>query len=68
MKKTLLFIGRFQPFHLGHLLLIKKYLKRGYFIKIGIGSSEKAHQIHNPFSIQLIYVFLNSFSYTSPLF
>ena len=50
--KTLLFIGRFQPFHQGHLALIKKYASHGYFIKIGIGSSQKSGEIHNPFSVQ----------------
>ncbi len=48
--KTLLIIGRFQPFHLGHLHVIKKYSKDKFFIKIGIGSSEKYHEKKNPFT------------------
>ncbi len=51
MKRiNLLFVGRFQPFHLGHWDIIKKYYLKGFFIKIGIGSSEKAHEKENPFT------------------
>lgn len=48
--KNMLIIGRFQPFHLGHLEIIKKYYKKGFFIKIVIGSSQKAHQKEDPFT------------------
>jgi nicotinamide-nucleotide adenylyltransferase len=48
--KSLLIIGRFQPFHLGHLAIIKKYYSKGYFIKIGIGSVEKDNELKNPFT------------------
>ena len=51
-NKTILFIGRFQPFHNGHLGVIKKYSSKGYFVKIGIGSAQKYGEIHNPFNIQ----------------
>ncbi|MCD4759289.1 nicotinamide-nucleotide amidohydrolase family protein [archaeon] len=50
MKKSVLIIGRFQPFHLGHLHIIEKYHKKKFFIKIGIGSSEKSYEKQNPFS------------------
>jgi len=51
MKTKILFIiGRFQPFHLGHLAIIKKYNSLGYFIKIGVGSSQKSHEKNNPFT------------------
>ena len=49
-RKTLLLVGRFQPFHLGHLSIIKRYSSKGYFIKIGIGSSQKSHERNNPFT------------------
>ncbi|MEM2917904.1 MAG: nicotinamide-nucleotide adenylyltransferase [Candidatus Altiarchaeota archaeon] len=52
MKKIALIIGRFQPFHLGHLMLIKKASnsKDIIKIKIGIGSSQFKNTEENPFS------------------
>ena len=49
-NKISLIIGRFQPFHLGHLNLIKRYHQSGYFIKIAIGSSNKSFEQKNPLS------------------
>jgi len=46
--RTLLIIGRFQPIHRGHLSLIKRYHNAGFFIKIGVGSSQKSGERHNP--------------------
>lgn len=43
-----LFIGRFQPFHLGHLDIIKKILKENDKVVIGIGSSRKHGTSINP--------------------
>lgn len=48
MRKIVLIIGRFQPFHLGHLSLIERYNRAGFFIKIAIGSFDKGHQKENP--------------------
>jgi nicotinamide-nucleotide adenylyltransferase len=45
-----LFIGRFQPFHLGHLLLLEKLNKQYDEIIIGIGSSQYSNTYENPFS------------------
>lgn len=45
-----LLIGRFQPFHLGHLSAIKQALKKVDFLTIGIGSSQLNHQKNNPFT------------------
>jgi nicotinamide-nucleotide adenylyltransferase len=45
-----LFIGRFQPFHKGHLLLIKNVTSSYEKITIGIGSSQYSHTVENPFS------------------
>jgi nicotinamide-nucleotide adenylyltransferase len=45
-----LFIGRFQPFHLGHLLLLERLSKRYEEIIIGIGSSQYQYTFDNPFS------------------
>ena len=41
MKPTCIFIGRFQPFHMGHLMVVKGMTKLCGRILIGIGSSEK---------------------------
>ena len=48
--KTALFIGRFQPFHLGHLYVILEIFKKYEYIKIAIGSSQLDHTKDNPFS------------------
>lgn len=45
-----LLIGRFQPFHLGHLEAIKFALSKVDKLWIGIGSSNKPIEKQNPFS------------------
>jgi nicotinamide-nucleotide adenylyltransferase len=45
-----LFIGRFQPFHLGHLAAIKFALRNVEELIIVIGSAEKSHEMRNPFT------------------
>lgn len=45
-----LFIGRFQPFHNGHLKAIQFILKRYNEIVIGIGSSQYCYTFNNPFT------------------
>lgn len=52
ITKTLpaLFIGRFQPFHLGHLDVVKQILRRYPKIIIGIGSAQFAGVAKNPFT------------------
>ncbi|UCB58385.1 MAG: nicotinamide-nucleotide adenylyltransferase [Thermoplasmatales archaeon] len=45
-----LFIGRFQPFHNGHLKVIQKISKEYDEIIIGIGSSQYSDTIDNPFT------------------
>ena len=47
-----LVIGRFQPFHNGHLQLITKLSKTYKTIIIGIGSSQYSHTTENPFSYE----------------
>ncbi len=51
MKPTCLFIGRFQPFHIGHLMVIQGMIKVCSRIVIGIGSSDKQGTPENPFSV-----------------
>jgi nicotinamide-nucleotide adenylyltransferase len=45
-----LFIGRFQPFHLGHLATVKFALRNVEELVIIIGSAQKSHEIRNPFT------------------
>ncbi len=45
-----LFIGRFQPFHQGHLIDIKNILKEYDEVLIAIGSSNERRTKENPFS------------------
>jgi nicotinamide-nucleotide adenylyltransferase len=46
--KSALFIGRFQPFHKGHLEIIKQILKKNDRIIIVVGSAEKNYISSNP--------------------
>jgi nicotinamide-nucleotide adenylyltransferase len=50
MVKRGLFVGRFQPFHLGHLAAIKDVLKEVDELVIVIGSAQYSHNIGNPFT------------------
>jgi nicotinamide-nucleotide adenylyltransferase len=45
-----LYVGRFQPFHLGHLGAIKAVLKEVDELVIVIGSAQYSHNINNPFT------------------
>jgi nicotinamide-nucleotide adenylyltransferase len=45
-----LFVGRFQPFHLGHLATVKFALGRLEELIIIIGSAQTSHEIKNPFT------------------
>lgn len=49
---TALFLGRFQPFHLGHLHVIREALKEADEIIIGVASNGNASKEENPFSVQ----------------
>jgi nicotinamide-nucleotide adenylyltransferase len=50
MVKRGLFVGRFQPFHLGHLAAIEDALKEVDELVIVIGSAQYSHRINNPFT------------------
>jgi len=45
-----LYVGRFQPFHLGHLEAIKEVLSDIEELVIVIGSAQYSHNINNPFT------------------
>src|SRR3970282_2325755 len=47
-----LLIGRFQPFHLGHLAALRFALSKVAKLWIGLGSSNKPLQKNNPFSAE----------------
>ena len=49
MSKAL-FVGRFQPFHLGHLDAVKQIIEDHDFVLIVIGSAQYSRTEDNPFS------------------
>jgi nicotinamide-nucleotide adenylyltransferase len=50
MKSRGLYVGRFQPFHLGHLHAIKHVLSEVDEVVIVIGSAQYSHRLDNPFT------------------
>jgi nicotinamide-nucleotide adenylyltransferase len=50
MVKRGLFVGRFQPFHIGHLKAVKGILKKLDELVIVVGSSQYSHRTDNPFT------------------
>jgi nicotinamide-nucleotide adenylyltransferase len=45
-----LYVGRFQPFHLGHLEAVKYILSNSREMIIVIGSAQESHTLENPFT------------------
>ena len=45
-----LYVGRFQPFHLGHLKAIQGVLKEVEELALVIGSAQYSHNVSNPFT------------------
>ncbi len=64
MVRRGLFIGRFQPFHNGHLYALKAILKEVDELIIAVGSAQMSHELDNPFTagerIEMIRRALNS--------
>lgn len=50
MVKRGLYVGRFQPFHLGHLSAIRDVLKEVDELVAVIGSAQYSHTVNNPFT------------------
>lgn len=48
---TGLYVGRFQPFHLGHLYAVRHALKEVMRLIIVIGSSQKSYEPRHPFTL-----------------
>lgn len=46
-----LFVGRFQPFHRGHLHAVRLILEREQRVVIAVGSSLSSHEPRNPFTM-----------------
>lgn len=51
-KPVALFIGRFQPFHKGHLSALKWILERNAGAIVAIGSAQKSFEPENPFTAE----------------
>ncbi len=45
-----LYIGRFQPYHLGHQAVLRKIAQEVDEIVVGIGSAHESHTPENPFT------------------
>ena len=45
----LVFIGRFQPFHLAHLQTIQIALQRSHYVILALGSAQAERNLKNPF-------------------
>ncbi len=43
-------MGRFQPFHLGHLEAIRYALKKVDYLYVVVGSAQRSHERDNPFT------------------
>jgi nicotinamide-nucleotide adenylyltransferase len=58
-----LYIGRFQPYHLGHQAVLKKIAEEVEEIVIVIGSAQDSHTSENPFTggerVEMIYAALS---------
>lgn len=51
--KTALFIGRFQPFHNGHLYSLKKCLDIAEKVVVAVGSSQESGTENNPWGYKI---------------
>lgn len=71
--ETLVFIGRFQPFHLGHQTIIEQALENANRVLVLVGSANAARSFRNPFTYEERHDMIVSSSvernrlYTAPL-
>ena len=45
-----LLVGRFQPFHLGHLGAVRHALRQVDYLYVVVGSAQRSHERDNPFT------------------
>ena len=45
-----MFVGRFQPFHLGHMMAVRDALRKVDELVIVVGSAQISHESRNPFT------------------
>ncbi len=51
MQNNCLFVGRFQPFHNGHLMVVKGMVKTCGKVIILVGSAQESRTERNPFTV-----------------
>ncbi len=54
-----LYIGRFQPYHLGHHAVIKEMASEADEVIICIGSAQRSHELENPFTAGERYLMIS---------
>ncbi len=54
-----LYIGRFQPYHLGHHAVIKEMVSDADEVIICIGSAQRSHELDNPFTAGERYLMIS---------
>jgi nicotinamide-nucleotide adenylyltransferase len=54
-----LYIGRFQPYHLGHHAVIKETASEADEVVICIGSAQRSHELENPFTAGERYLMIS---------
>ncbi len=54
-----LYIGRFQPYHLGHHAVIKEIASEADEVIICIGSAQRSHELDNPFTAGERYLMIS---------
>lgn len=47
---VLVYIGRFQPFHNGHLAVVREALQLAHRVVVALGSAKRGRNVKNPFS------------------
>lgn len=59
----LVFIGRFQPFHLAHMQTIEIALQQSHYVVLALGSAQMERNIKNPFlALEREQMILSNFS------
>mgnify|MGYP003583523345 FL=1 len=59
----LVFIGRFQPFHLAHMQTIEIALQQSHYVVLALGSAQMERNIKNPFlAVEHEQMILSNFS------